>query len=137
MATYTYDAASLDQALNYIRFRLGDVGPDFRLSDEEIEAYAPGGVVGMATNQSACIALVRGLIARYTGVVDASEGGASFSGSQLVAQYRELLRTLQSEGTSAVSVTGGFYTGTTMPPAFTRIAGDPDWPTSLADGVYE
>ena len=123
----TYDATALGTALNEIRFRLGDTGPDFRLSDEEIEAYAPGGVLATASNTAACIALCDALIARYTGVVDVSEGGASFSGSQLAAQYTARKAQLQREGSAAISPAGAFFTGRTMEPAFTRIMGDTEY----------
>lgn len=128
--TATYDGSALDDAINYIRFRIGDVGPvSFRVTDEEIEAYAPGGVVGLATNDLACVAIVRGLIARYAGVVDVSEGGASFSGSQLAAQYRALLTQLESEnGVSASAVVASAIYNGDRPPAFTRQLGDREYP---------
>lgn len=125
---YTYDPAALDEGLNEVRFLIGDTGPNFRLTDEEIAAYLPGGALEEATTQATTIALCYALAARYAGVVDVSEGGASFSGSQLSAQYEALAKRLEKRGGISVSaIAGGSAFPANSIPAFTRIMGDPDW----------
>ena len=129
--TYTY-AADLSDARDWVRFRIGDTDMTAGVplvSDEEIDALLPGGAAAKASNLAAAIAICDALVARFSRAVDASEGSASASMSQLAAQYRQLGRDLRSEAVTAINPAASFTgasIGTALDPAFTRRMGDPD-----------
>jgi hypothetical protein len=121
----TYDSSRLDVSLNAIRFALQDVGPtDWRFSDAEILAVAPGGLMGETSVGLAAATLADTLANRFAGLVDISEGGASASLSQLATQYAALAKRLRAKAgidTSTLIASCVLDRG----PAFTRAMGDP------------
>jgi hypothetical protein len=129
VATYSFDDTALDEPLNVVRLLIQDVGPTrWKFSDEVISAYLPDtGSMAQSTNALAAASLCDLLVTRYSGVTDVSEGGASMSGSQLSAQYRQLAKELRARG--GISASGIFASAATLDdlygPAFTRQAGDP------------
>jgi hypothetical protein len=124
--SYDYQA-DFTTTRDQVRFLIGDtdmtVGVPL-LADEEIAALytANGSIYGAA------IAACEGLIARFTRAIDASEGNASASMSQLAAQYRQLRDDLRRKSAANVNPAAAF-TGSTLSnqlePAFTRQLGDP------------
>lgn len=131
MPNYSYDTTKLNLPLNQIRFLIGDTGEGntWRLSDEEIAAVAPGGAMGQTSVGTAAIRLCERLAARYAGLVDISEGGASAQLSQLAKQYRDLAITLRRESASTAPAYAhpDIVTGE-RPPAFTRLMNGPIYP---------
>jgi len=103
MPTYTYDP-SLSTPKDQVRFRIGDteVSPvEMALfSDEEITAQL------MATGDdvsAASIAIVRGLISRYSRMSTISVGDTSIQAGNLAKQYRDLLADLERAAATASS----------------------------------
>lgn len=127
--TASYDPNALGSPINTVRFLLQDTGPtEWLFTNEEIGAVIPGGVLAQTSVQAAAASLCDRLVARYSAMVDISEGSASASLSQLVAQYRQLATTLRTR--SGVAAVGAVGTDATYDaPAFTRIMGDKDFPT--------
>lgn len=132
-STYTY-GADLSVALDRVRFTLGDTDMTTGvalLSDQEIEAFLPGGVVEQTTENGACAVLCDALVARFSRMVDVSEGSASASMSQLADRYRQLAKDLRAKVSAASGPTGFFAAPTDtcdIEPAFTRVGGDPRYP---------
>lgn len=127
---YSYDVDALDEPLNQIRYLLGDTGlggDAWLLSDQEISAVAPGGVIGEATVKTAAAALCDSIVARFSRLVDVSEGSASASMSQIADRYRQLAKELRAKASVAGGPTGFFaapVAGSELEPAFTRQGGD-------------
>lgn len=136
-----YSAAALDQPSNQVRFLIGDT--DLKqplLTDDEIAAYLPGGLLGEATVIAAAIALLDGLVARAAYNVDMREGGAGATLSQLMPQLEKRLeqlrlKAIRDTGAAAdlvAALTAPRADGTERAPAFTRTLGDMtgagDWP---------
>ncbi len=136
-----YNAAALDQPANLVRFLIGDTDlAQPLLTDDEVAAYLPGGVLGEATTIAAAIALLDGLVARAAFNVDVSEGGANARLSQLMPQLEKRLEQLRMKAIRdtgaaadlAASLSAPRADGTERGPAFTRTLGDMtgagDWP---------
>lgn len=136
-----YNAAALDLPANQVRFLIGDTDlAQPLLTDDEIAAYLPGGLLAEATVIAAAIALLDGLIARAAYNVDTREGGASAQLSQLMPQLEKRLEQLRLKAIRdtgaaadlAASLTAPRADGTERGPAFTRTLGDMtgagDWP---------
>jgi hypothetical protein len=129
--TFSYDGEYLNDPLYQIRLLIGDTDPDgtgdWKFSDQEITALAPGGVLETPSITAAAIALCRRLVARYSALVDVSEGGASAQMSQLTDHYRQLAKDLGGGVSATAVVPVGVFTSD-CPPAFTRRMGDPVYP---------
>jgi len=133
---YTYNA-DFDDPKDAIRFQIGDTdmtvgAPLFADQEIAVQYTLAGSTIG------ASVALCKALIARFSRAVDASEGNASASMSQLATHYRQLLADLQRDQMAAVSPAGAFTASgavSRLDPAFTRRMGDPSWnvPTPESD----
>jgi len=135
--TFTYNPDAFDDAVDgplyQIRFLIQDTDADgtgaWLFSDEEIVALAPGGVLATASITAAAIALCKRLVARYSRLVDVSEGGASAQMSQLVTHYRALAKELSlGAGINATALVASTVTADEIPRAFTRAMGNPGYP---------
>lgn len=127
--TASYDPNALGSPINTVRFLLQDTGPtEWLFTNEEIGAVIPGGVLAQTSVHAATAVLADRLVARYSAMVDISEGSASASLSQLVTQYRQLATDMRTrKGVAAIGAASA--DGTYDAPAFTRIMGDKDFPT--------
>jgi hypothetical protein len=125
MTSYSYNEAALTLPLNQIRFLIQDTDPNnWRLTDNEILAVAPGGAMAEASVNLAAIALCETLAARYAGLVDISEGSASASLSQLQEKYERLAIKLRRKSASQA-------------PAWARpeiLSGE--WPSAFGDPLH-
>lgn len=115
---------------------LGGAALDDLVTDDEIDAYLPGGILATASTTAAAIAIGEYVVNQYAHLTDISGGGGSASLSQLVKQMRVVVNDLRMTvaGPSIASamrtaVTTDAY-GVTRDPAFTRQMGDPSgmWP---------
>lgn len=98
--TYT---GNLDTDLDRVRFRIGDTdSTDALLTDAEINAA----VTAEGTVVKAALACVKSILARFSKGYDFATDGQSFSRSQRVAHYQQLLVELRTAaGVSSVATT--------------------------------
>lgn len=131
--SWSYNQDALDVPLFQVRFLIGDVDPDgtqdWLFSDQEITALLPGGFLATGSITTAAVALCKRLVARYSRLVDVSEGGASAQMSQLRDHYKRLAAEISSAGgVSAASLVASSVFSSDYAPAFTRQLGDPRYP---------
>lgn len=130
-STWTYNPEALNTPLFQARFLIGDTGDgnDWRLSDQEISAFLPGGFLAQSSVVMGAAAICDTLAARYAGLVDISEGGASASLSQLHEHYRDLAVQIRSRlaAQAPAYAQPEIITGERAP-AFTRLMNGAVWP---------
>lgn len=133
MATYSYHGPSADSDTDSIRFLLGDTGPEWLLSDEEILYATEKWKPEYGTVEYVASTLAENIAAKYAREASLSADGVSVGLGQVAQQFRDLAVNLRQQHQSLL--VGGFPDVGGITPGEDQLPGIA--PFSFGTGIHD